>query len=105
MVIAFQPATFFLLKDLKQDNNLSVLGAIYNNYSIDHNQISQLSKVIEEDKIYYNLSNTLNNNIFFFTTLIKGAASSRCNYTMLSKNAYAKLCFTLAYLQQKKIEK
>lgn len=101
LVIALQATTFFLLKDLKQDNQLSNFGAIYKNCSIDHNQISLLSKVIEEDEIYYNLNNILKKNCNSLTTLINLPILTQCAYTLIFKNVYAKLLFTIACLQKK----
>lgn len=109
LMITFQPDTFFLLKDLKDNNKITILGAIYQNYSIDHNQVSNLIKIIESDKIYYNLKNSLESPLFSLINLVKKASSAdvltQSVLDSVSKNLYAKLYYTIANLQKNGVKK
>ena len=98
LVIVLQPMAFFLLKDFQQDKNITILGAFYKNCSIDHNQISRLSKVIEEDQIYYNLNKTLTSSISSFLNKIHNPIAAQ---SAISQNISSKLCLTIHNLKTK----
>ena len=102
LIIILQPSTFFVLKAISKEKKISILGAIYKNCYIDHNQISDLSTIIENDKIYHNLNSFFNNNSFVLTSLLSRSALIRCKFSALSENLYAKLNFCLLTLLTKK---
>ena len=55
-----------VIKDLIEDENIHILGGIYENCVIDHNQIKRLIDNSENNFLYLHLNNKLKENLLFF---------------------------------------
>ena len=61
------------LKDFIEDENIEILGGIYDNCVVDHNQIKRLAKISQDLETYKKLNSQLRNNSFNLINNIKGA--------------------------------
>ena len=61
------------LKEFIEDENIEILGGIYDNCVVDHNQIKRLAKISQDLETYKRLNSQLRNNSFNLINNIKGA--------------------------------
>lgn len=58
------------IKDFVEDENIHILGGIYENCVIDHNQVKRLVNTSENNSLYLHLNNSLKQNLLLLINLL-----------------------------------
>lgn len=95
LVLFLNSNSLFLLENIEQNENISILGGIYKDRVLNHNQVSRLIKLSKNNQIYHNINFILKEKSLFGKTL--STQTPLCFFSFFLRNIYAKLCFTILF--------